>query len=441
MAGEDGQRWRHYNQRIETAFITSLGGNEKHTRLEGDIRLSRNVEALVATGVEKKENRTEPVTTRGAVSNKIYLWKNGRVPYIIDSEFDSYPHDKEVIKEAISEVHRISCVRFIPRTGEQYYVRFIRGNGCWSYIGNVQKSGGQPISIGAGCGITGTVLHEIMHAVGFFHTSSRYDRDSYVVIIPENIMPGLEHNFQKYTHAQLDRLEAPYDMKSVMHLPRKAFSKNGLNTMEARAGSYIPLGGSDDLSEIDKAQLNLLYSCTGYPSCYKAFGMESNKIRDSQITASSHKTYFEPHQARLHMMASASGNGAWCASQSHQQGEWLQIDLGGRKKVTGITTQGKVDLFVNAWTTRLEVWYSLDKYSWKQAFDGKAIAANFDMNSAQYNQAPAPFIARYVRFEPTHWYNEICLRVEIYGCDGKFILILFYMEGIKGLTLVVFSFF
>lgn len=49
--------------------------------------MSRNVEALIATGVEKKENRTEPVTTRGAVSNKIYLWKNGRVPYIIDSEF------------------------------------------------------------------------------------------------------------------------------------------------------------------------------------------------------------------------------------------------------------------------------------------------------------------------------------------------------------------
>ena len=43
------------------------------------------------------------------------------------------------------------------------------------------------------------------------------------------------------------------------------------------------------------------------------------------------------------------------------------------------------------------------------------------MNSAQYNQAPAAFVARYVRFEPTHWYNEICLRVEIYGCDGKFI--------------------
>ena len=59
-------------------------------RLEGDIRLSRNVKALVAAGVEEKENRTELVTTRGAVSNKIYLWTNGRVPYIIDSDFGEH---------------------------------------------------------------------------------------------------------------------------------------------------------------------------------------------------------------------------------------------------------------------------------------------------------------------------------------------------------------
>ena len=51
-------------------------------------------------------------------------------------------------------------------------------------------SGGQPISIGSGCGFIGTVLHEILHAVGFFHTSSRYDRDSYVVVLPQNIIGG-----------------------------------------------------------------------------------------------------------------------------------------------------------------------------------------------------------------------------------------------------------
>lgn len=59
-------------------------------RLEGDIKLSQNIEALVAAGVEKKKNRTEPVTTRGAVTNKIYLWTNGRVPYIIHSDFGEH---------------------------------------------------------------------------------------------------------------------------------------------------------------------------------------------------------------------------------------------------------------------------------------------------------------------------------------------------------------
>ena len=56
--------------------------------------LSQNVQALVAAGVEKKKNRTEPVMTRGAVINKIYLWTSGRVPYIIDSEFGE--HDEYI---------------------------------------------------------------------------------------------------------------------------------------------------------------------------------------------------------------------------------------------------------------------------------------------------------------------------------------------------------
>lgn len=54
-------------------------------------------------------------------------------------------------------------------------------------------SGGQPISIGDGCGFIGTVLHEILHAVGFFHTSSRHDRDSYVVVLPQNIIGGIKY--------------------------------------------------------------------------------------------------------------------------------------------------------------------------------------------------------------------------------------------------------
>lgn len=51
-------------------------------------------------------------------------------------------------------------------------------------------SDGQPISIGIGCDSTHIVKHEIMHTLGFFHTNSRFDRDSYVIVNTDNIQPG-----------------------------------------------------------------------------------------------------------------------------------------------------------------------------------------------------------------------------------------------------------
>ena len=48
----------------------------------------------------------------------------------------------------------------------------------------------QTISIGDGCEYKGTAIHEIMHALGFFHEHARIDRDDYVKVNYENMNAG-----------------------------------------------------------------------------------------------------------------------------------------------------------------------------------------------------------------------------------------------------------
>jgi len=78
---------------------------------------------------------------------------------------------------------------------------YISGSGWKDYQANGSVCGielednlqmaAQPVSIGQGCAFTGTILHELLHVLGFFHTSSRPDRDSYVVVYTDNVATGL----------------------------------------------------------------------------------------------------------------------------------------------------------------------------------------------------------------------------------------------------------
>ena len=61
---------------------------------------------------------------------------------------------------------------------------------CYSRIGRDPGDIEQKISIGIGCERIGTVVHEIMHSLGFFHEHTRPDRDEYIKIDWENIEQG-----------------------------------------------------------------------------------------------------------------------------------------------------------------------------------------------------------------------------------------------------------
>lgn len=60
-----------------------------------------------------------------------------------------------------------------------------------SYITILVTSNGQEVSLSDGCYNPGTIRHELMHVLGFYHEQSRTDRDDHINIIWDNIQPGL----------------------------------------------------------------------------------------------------------------------------------------------------------------------------------------------------------------------------------------------------------
>ena len=104
------------------------------------------------------------------------------------------------------------------------------------------------------------IVHELGHAIGFYHEHSRPDRDEYVEIISSNIRNTSLPHFVKIPSGRSNLLGYGYDHASIMHYDRDAFSRNYFDTIRARDPT-IPLGDAKELSPLDIAKANVLYSC------------------------------------------------------------------------------------------------------------------------------------------------------------------------------------
>ena len=167
-------------------------------------------------------------------------------------------------------IEKETCLKFQFRSfGDR--ITFINGSGCYSYIGR-QGRGSQTISLGVGCYSVGTILHEILHALGMHHEQNRPDRDDYVGIKIQNVKEGFEHNFLKRKPVEIDYHGEGYDYNSIMHYGLSDFSKSsGLRTIEViNDAEYIWQDQPDighvqkkALSKSDIIQLNRMYNCPG----------------------------------------------------------------------------------------------------------------------------------------------------------------------------------
>ncbi|XP_042121718.2 meprin A subunit alpha [Peromyscus maniculatus bairdii] len=197
--------------------------------------------------------------TRNALRDPTSRWKFP-IPYILADNLDL--NAKGAILNAFEMFRLKSCVDFKPYEGESSYIIFQKFSGCWSMVGDQHV--GQNLSIGSGCDYKGIVEHEILHALGFYHEQSRTDRDDYVNIWWNEILPDYEHNFNIYDDNYITDLNTPYDYESVMHYDPFSFNKNeSIPTITTKIPEFNGIIGQRlDFSTIDLERLNRMYNCT-----------------------------------------------------------------------------------------------------------------------------------------------------------------------------------
>lgn len=167
---------------------------------------------------------------------------------------------RQEIRSALDEIEDQTCIKFIRRPRKNF-IRVFSGRGCFSAVG--MAGGVQGMSLQSnGCIKRGIIMHEFLHALGFYHMQSSHNRDNYIRIKTENIKPSQIHNFYKYSNRHISHFGTSYDLDSIMHYSKKAFSRNGRDTIETIDPEFRNrIGQRGTLSSGDIHRINNMYKC------------------------------------------------------------------------------------------------------------------------------------------------------------------------------------
>ncbi|CAG0924489.1 unnamed protein product [Notodromas monacha] len=169
---------------------------------------------------------------------------------------------------------------------------------CYSKLGFI--GGKQEICLSdKGVNRKGTIMHEVMHALGFDHEHSRPDRDKFVFVNWCNISQGFEPQF-KIRYGKLSE-NGRYDYGSVMHYPAHAFADLKLLPTIIPNKKHIGPRGIGQrlwLSPDDVYKINAAYTATPERSGYATANPDAMEHYSADNHADLHR--FFPPMDKLH---------------------------------------------------------------------------------------------------------------------------------------------
>ncbi|XP_069842671.1 coagulation factor VIII [Dendropsophus ebraccatus] len=182
--------------------------------------------------------------------------------------------------------------------------------------------------------------------------------------------------------------------------------------MEAHTTGLWHIESEAVLEDYKLKALYLVYD----PQCHQPLGLETQRIKDPQISASGHYGHWLPSLARLGNTGSIN---AWSVDSVDS---WIQVDLLTPMLVHSIQTQGARQRLLSIYISQFLISYSINGQKWSP-YQGNTsnnqmvFFGNVDASTIRDNHFHPPIIARFLRLHPTHTGARAGLRMELFGCD------------------------
>jgi len=181
-------------------------------------------------------------------------WPGGIIPYEFDLSVS--PAQQVPYLDGLKEWELAGNIQLLPRNGEADYLLLTYD----PFAPQNMVGGTMPMTMTLNVLTRAQTAHEMAHAIGFEHEQVRQDRDTYINVNTNNIVPSALSFFNVCMNCPTF---GTYDFTSIVHFTAELFSTNPgvLNTMEPKPpnGFLLPKLNNIALSRGDRAAAAHLY--------------------------------------------------------------------------------------------------------------------------------------------------------------------------------------